>query len=153
MKLLSYSGFVSEKLNIQPVSKDRLNKMGNVLDKKYFWSGKRTVGEEQVVLNIMKLGFSKECWLNFSKACNDTSERFDSWEKLSMAEQLKKHKTRSKQKLTKAKVFATLLAAFVYYKSDPKYYTVIEDYIARVKEDFDLNDKQLEKIYFGKYNN
>ena len=150
MQVLKYKRFVSEKLNIQPVSKDRLNKMGDVLGKKYFWTGKRTVGEEQVVFNIMKLGFSKECWFNFSKACDDTRDRFDSWEKLSMAEQLKKHKTRSKQKLTKAKVFATLWAAFVYYKSDPKYDTVIEDYIARVKEDFDLDDKQLEKIYFGK---
>ena len=90
MKVLSYRGFVSEKLNIRPVSKDRLNKMGDVLGKKYFWTGKRTVGEEQVVFNIMKLGFSKECWLNFSKACDDTSKRFDSWDKLSMAEQLKK---------------------------------------------------------------
>ena len=138
------------KLNIQPVSKDRLNKVGDMVSKRYFWVGKNVVNKPQVAYNIMKYGYSRDCWVDFDKACSDTEKRFDSWDKLSMAEQLKKHNTRSKQKLTKAKVFATLWAAFVYYKSDPKYYTVIEDYISRVKEDFVLDDKQLEKIYFEK---
>ena len=61
-------------VNGECVVDDMIDKMGEVLGKKYFWTGKRTVGKEQVVFNIMKLGFSKECWLNFKKACDDRSK-------------------------------------------------------------------------------
>lgn len=156
MQVLNYKRFVSEKLGITPMSKERLKRESDLLHidnfwkGRDFWKGKKLCDEFSFVMNVRKCGFSQECWVDMNKAIDDTEKRFGSWEKLSMAEQLKKHKQRAEKKMKKVKIFATLYVALKRYSKKDVYFGVIRDYADRVQEDLYCGDDLLLKLYYTK---
>ena len=67
MRILDYKRFVSEKLDIAPVSKERLKKESNLLHIDNFWKGKKVCSELSYVLNVRRHGFSNECWVGIDR--------------------------------------------------------------------------------------
>jgi hypothetical protein len=150
MQVLEYRRFVSEKLDITPMSKERLKKEANLLHIDNFWKGRKVCERLSFVINVRTQGFSQECWVNMDVAIAETEKRFVSWEKLPIAEQLKKHEQRVGKKMKKVKILATLYVALERYSKKEVYFGIIRKYADRVQEDLFCGDDLLLKLYYTK---
>ena len=148
MKILKYKDFVNEKLNIQPVSKERLGKMGKSIPK--INKGELPI-DNLADVDILYHNFEArgiDLDTNLRKLYTHTLERFNDWEKLPFSEQRKKHLQRADKKMTKSKVVATLYAALERYGNKPEFSTVIDKYIERVMRECNLDKSDIIDLYF-----
>lgn len=148
MKILKYRDFVNEKLNIKPISKDRLGEIGKSIPK--INKGELPIDNlatvDMLLHNFDARGIDLD--KNLYKLYTHTLERFDDWDKLPFSEERKKHLQRADKKMTKSKVVATLYAALERYGNRPEYSTVIDKYIERVMKECNLNKSDIIDLYF-----
>lgn len=151
MQVLKYKRFVSEKLGITPMSKERLKKESDLLHIDNFWKGKEVVGCASFTRNLMNAGFSRECWENIGAALVDTKRKFISWEKLPMDMQAERHKQYlgKKKKIRKSRALAALYVALDKYSKNNEYARIIRDYADNVQTDLYIDNDLLVKLLYN----
>jgi hypothetical protein len=156
MGLLNYDEFVNERLDIHPMSDERLKKESDSLKKPFAFSGlsSNTLCEHSVAL---RLRYKQFCGIlihgNEHIAHNAYSlikGRFLNWQYYSTKNELEEHKRYSKIDMPKLDVAMCLWLAFKLYLGDDEYTPIIECYVNRVKKEFGISNKDIINIYFIK---
>lgn len=156
MDLLGYDEFVNERLDIQPLSKERLKKESDALNQSFDFSGlhKNTLVEHSVALR-KRFKTLKGILIHGDehiahKAYSDIKSRFGDWQYYSMRSELAEHVKYSKNPMTKLEVAMCLWVAFKMFLGDEGYEPIIECHADRVKNEFGITNKDIIDIYFVK---
>ena len=165
MRTLKYEDFINEKLDIKPVSKERLSDIGaefnneitQLLNK---WSTMELAEHIDIQNNLLKHGIrdTRRSFVDtFVHTRFKVEDKFDSfWRdyqygiyKNDKAHFYEKHKKYANSKQLKPQtIIMSLLVMLEKNLKDKFYYPIIELYLERFKEQYIIGNDEVEQIFF-----
>lgn len=144
-----------KKLNIQPVTADRLKRtVERLSDMKnklfgYNYPIDVLVDLDQLGTNMWANGFSGLDSEKMKKTSDEALSLFKKWYSLPLRIQLNKHAVRVNKKMTETELYTSLWAAFKMYGNDEDYKSVIFWYVKRLMTDVEfMTFEKIIQIFF-----